>query len=341
MGSLGEGVGSGGGTILGSEAFVEWQAAQKGGLNKGEDYLFDPASDGLFLNLGRFNVLFITVRTAAAVLVDDTTGSTYDFPIGNYWLIGSYWCDAAFDGMGSAENCKIFATAFHTDLSATAQGVSGLNRQLQAYYGMNEAKMGNRLNVIDTSVGILVPTSGVARTVVGERIATSVPVGEQLESTDSLYNFSNSFSISAWYYQVLDNDLNYIASHTSISTNKYYLHTQSDSWNPKFAVQDSAFNVVVAEAGFTYNNGEWVFLVGVYDKAAGLVGISVNGATLVTQAISNPIIDLPDGTFKVGQIGVSTVDFYIDDVTVHGRALTQTEISMLYNGGNGRQFPYA
>lgn len=200
--------------------------------------------------------------------------------------------------------------------------------------------MGNRLNVIDNAVGVLVPTSGVTRTVASGRIATSVPVGEQLESTDSLYNFSNSFSISAWYYQVLDNDLNYIASHTSISTNKYYLHTQSDSWNPKFAVQDSAFNVVVAEAGFAYNNGEWVFLVGVYDQANGLVGISANGATLVTQPILNPILDLPGGTFKVGQIGVSTVDFYIDDVAIHSKALTQTEIELLYNGGNGQSFPF-
>lgn len=201
--------------------------------------------------------------------------------------------------------------------------------------------MGNRLNIIDTAVGALVPTSGVTRVVQDGRIATNVPVGEQLASILDLYNFSSSFSLSAWYYQTADNDINYIVAYELTGDYKYYLHVQSDSWNAKFTVQDDLTNGITAEFGASgYNNGEWVFLVGVYNAQAGTVGVSVNGATLVTEPISNPIIDKSGGTLYVGRSGNSTVDFYVDDICIHGRALTQTEIELLYNGGNGREFPF-
>lgn len=107
LGSLGEGVGSGRGTILGSEAFVEWRAAQQGGLVFKEDALYDPAVDQFF-DGWHYPVICMTVRTAAVIL-SAANGDTFDFPVGTYWLIGRYWAEAGFTGNAGGQ---VFATGF-------------------------------------------------------------------------------------------------------------------------------------------------------------------------------------------------------------------------------------
>lgn len=122
------------GYIFPESEFGDWLSAQQGGLVVGKDASFTAATDALFLGLGAFNALFITVRVAALKLTDDGTSSEYDIPVGNWWLVGSHWAESSFSGEGSGVGCTVYATAFHTTFTEAEQTLRGLNSELIGSY---------------------------------------------------------------------------------------------------------------------------------------------------------------------------------------------------------------
>jgi len=96
---------------------------------------------------------------------------------------------------------------------------------------------------------------------------------------------------------------------------------------------------VVADSGFTPTVSTWYHLVVTYDGTNTI--IYINGDLKVT---SNTAVQ--SGTSASCVMGIypgGTVEWYngiIDEVGIWSRALSSTEVTALYNSGNGLQYPF-
>lgn len=92
------------------------------------------------------------------------------------------------------------------------------------------------------------------------------------------------------------------------------------------------------DSGVTFNTTDWFFCVFVYD-GADQIGY-VNGVEKTRRTVS---LNTGTGNFTIGnypaQTGVSW-DGKIDEIGFWSRALTGAEITQLYNGGAGLQYPF-
>jgi hypothetical protein len=96
----------------------------------------------------------------------------------------------------------------------------------------------------------------------------------------------------------------------------------------------------------TYTNGiadtNWMFVVGVRDHTSDKINIYINGVpwgTPVTDATTGIIGPL---YLKLGTDQANTVPFhgYIDEFSIHTKALSNAEILELYNSGEGMTHPF-
>jgi len=96
----------------------------------------------------------------------------------------------------------------------------------------------------------------------------------------------------------------------------------------------SSFDV----SGGAFSTSTWYFIVSYHDSVNNLAGISVNAAAPVTSAFSLGLRSTTD-TFRIGsEGGINFMDGRIDQVGFWKRVLTPTEITQLYNGGNGLSY---
>jgi hypothetical protein len=85
--------------------------------------------------------------------------------------------------------------------------------------------------------------------------------------------------------------------------------------------------------------GTWYFLAAYHDSVNNVIGISLNGATVVTEPYAHGSYD-ENSAFRLGFDGSSFMDGLMEDVGFWKRVLTQSEIVELYNGGAGRTYDY-
>lgn len=103
-------------------------------------------------------------------------------------------------------------------------------------------------------------------------------------------------------------------------------------------IYDGSSASLVSKAN-TYNDGSWHHIVYVLDGATMYLyidNVSKSGSS-GSKAISNAQIAL--GYTKLNS--VQFMDGMLDEVGVWSRALTSDEISSLYNGGSGLQYPFS
>lgn len=88
--------------------------------------------------------------------------------------------------------------------------------------------------------------------------------------------------------------------------------------------------------------GTWYFIVVWHDADKDEIGISVNAGPPATQAHAGGVWD-SDSPFEIGRGTNPNLrwDGLIDEVGVWGRVLSSSEISELYNGGDGLAYPFA
>lgn len=109
-----------------------------------------------------------------------------------------------------------------------------------------------------------------------------------------------------------------------------------------FSIFDSTTgaNTATASTFGSPSTGTWYFLVGMVE--AGLVKISVNGGAFNTTAKS---VTIPDSAhaFYIGAQQPTPTFFWdgrIDALGIWKRALTSAEVTELYNGGAGKEYPF-
>ena len=228
--------------------------------------------------------------------------------------------------------------------TATATPGSGLLTNLYAYYKMDEANgsaldataggrnLANYGNPITSSAGKI----NSARVFPGSGGASLVG-----SSASDFSPGSNSFSFSFWVKLSATAGGGYegllAKSVVGPSNVEWMVYRDSDN-KLRFSVSSNGSTLTTVTWASALSTGTWYFVAGEWDGTN--IKLSLNGATFQTTSFSGPIHSNTQ-PLNMGLIGGSgnPLDGNIDEVGIWmGRALTQTEVGQLYNGGAGLPF---
>jgi len=91
----------------------------------------------------------------------------------------------------------------------------------------------------------------------------------------------------------------------------------------------------------TPTTGVWYHYVWVFTAASAQMEIFINGSTQTAATGSNTALGNNTIAFNIGtQAGGGLLDGGMDEVGCWSRALSSTEVTTLYNGGTGLQYPF-
>jgi hypothetical protein len=156
-------------------------------------------------------------------------------------------------------------------------------------------------------------------------------------------NLSGSFSFSCWAKpsdtQEAGADSWFIMGSRVSSYSNYWacLYILSNTSQYHFALYNGSQNPSL-QSGVSYSAGTWVHLVGVRDTSADKIRIYVNGDLKLEATDDTASVPSYD-SFRLGGQGDYDRQFkgVVDDARVYSKALTQEEITALYNEGNGTE----
>ncbi len=233
----------------------------------------------------------------------------------------------------------------------------GLHYQLISFWNMEEAS-GNR---VDSAPVTFYKSAANDLTAGGSPGNTTGKIGNAvslvLASSQALTVASNS---SLQMGSGVRCTIAFWVNFTTVATNQAILNKQNGGPVDEYRVilgitviggTQPGFQFGVSSAGTTYNanvsatnfgvisSGTWYFVVCQYDGTN--ISISVNNGTPNTTAFSADIFS-GAAQFNIGKSNLAVQNFVngiIDAVGIWKRVLNADEITYLYNGGNGRQWP--
>lgn len=159
-------------------------------------------------------------------------------------------------------------------------------------------------------------------------------------------SITGNCTICAWVNaESFGSNPNIIAAKYTTTGNQrsYRLNQTVTNGRPSFGVsQTGTAETASATWGSNLSTGTWYFVCGRYDGTN--VSISVNAGTPVTTAYSSGIFD-STAPFLLGaqldnDFSGTDYDGLIDSVSLWSRALTDDEVTTLYNSGFGRDYPF-
>jgi len=158
--------------------------------------------------------------------------------------------------------------------------------------------------------------------------------GTTIPASNSLTFGTNSFSIGLWFkaHEWQDTDGIYSAGATSNGTPGFSIRQTGTSGNLQFVVGNGTSRVV---AGSLVNSQEWVYAVGVVNRANNIIYLYINGKEVDAEDISSlsGSYDLAGndyiGTTPIG----NDFDGLIDHVKIYDYARTPAQIAYDYNRG--------
>lgn len=158
-------------------------------------------------------------------------------------------------------------------------------------------------------------------------------------SDASVLKPATNFSINLWIYPT-SFALNFIGLFDKYvgSTSGYAIDIQSSANKlPRFLIYNGANTNIIATTALAINT--WYMITATYDGAN--AKIYVNGILEATTSTSGSVVTGTDNP-TIGGDGVSTNLFTgnIDEVGFWNKPLISSEISQLYNGGKGLQYPF-
>lgn len=219
--------------------------------------------------------------------------------------------------------------------------LSDLTSSLVAYWPLNEAS-GNALDASGNG-RTLTETSGTIGTAAGNNgNARDFESGdsEWFEAADNTWNsITGSMTIAAWIKLESVGREHMIASKWNINQQSYQFRVTSANRASFGAGSTGANQTNATDTVFGDLAADtWYFVVGRFDSGAGQVSISVNAGTPTTSSFAGPIWDGTEA-FRIGDFGnndLSTFDGLIQHVGLWSRALSDAEVTTLYNAGVGR-----
>lgn len=170
------------------------------------------------------------------------------------------------------------------------------------------------------------------------------------DTTQAAFNITGSFSINAWI------KLDTSATQDIISN----VVTDSNTYGPLYKISTDSSSVIKAQtwassgsfldisSGVTASTGTW-YMVTFVKAADDDWRLYVNAGTPATSSSSRTLSVTGKDGFRIGagegtvgsRVPSSFFDGMVDECAVWTRALTGTEITELYNSGNGSQYPFS
>jgi hypothetical protein len=158
---------------------------------------------------------------------------------------------------------------------------------------------------------------------------------------DLHFSSSQSFTLALWARPSDQLSGRHLAGNDEYSIAQFAPNVGTDHIGWRWHVGQSDVEVVRA-----WTANEWVFIVGRYDADDNVLSISINGdvpSGLATASYTNsPGAGTED--FEIGKGPYASPGYYggrIDEVGLWGRALSDADVSELWNNGNGTSSPFA
>lgn len=161
---------------------------------------------------------------------------------------------------------------------------------------------------------------------------------EYLSSNNAVFKVGDEdFSFGGWYYPT-------VSSATSMGTMGVYNSTGN---NRAFllVLRNYEFQIVISSNGSSITTtsytgvipviNTWYFAVFVYDSVNNLVRVSVNGNTFHSIAHSGGAYASSTASFNLNNYSSIYGSCRIDSAFFYKKALTQAQVTALYNSGNG------
>jgi len=236
---------------------------------------------------------------------------------------------------------------------------SSLRTNLVEYWKLEEAS-GNRVGVngtILTPAGAHLPGQGAGKLGNGATFTalSTDNLGLAAASAGAFEPGFGSFSAQIWAnLTALGADRLMFGKQISNGVNSHFswrLNYQNSGTKLTFFIFDTAasFTPSASTAGIlTINAGQWYHLVGVVDWAAQVMMLYVNGKKIQTTTIPAGLIAVgigpaSDAELRVGNFGGTSngsPNGTLDAPAYWSRALTPSEVLLLWNNGNGREYPW-
>lgn len=228
---------------------------------------------------------------------------------------------------------------------------SSLINNLVAYWKLDETT-GTRTDIVsgnNLSESVTNILSGSGKIGVGRSVSLNGSTEYLLSSSNLLEINNESFTIMCWVFNKAFSDPaahGYIGkNNTSNNARSYILRYDTATTNYLLGLSAngiaSSLNLTASNFGSPaiYN---WHLLIGWWDKANSIAGISVNN-TVNTATYSAGIFNNTGTPFTIGAYANST--FYanalIDGCALWKRALSPAERLELWNGGYGIDYPFS
>jgi hypothetical protein len=162
---------------------------------------------------------------------------------------------------------------------------------------------------------------------------------EYLSSASADFDKGNeSFSFGCWVKQdthVVNAGI--IGKYNATGNNRSYMITTPASGTFRIVMSNDGTSAITLDsAGHTIT--EWNFVVGVYDSVNDLQKLSVNGSDFITATNTTGAYISSTADFVLGLQTTAYLDGQIDGAFFYDKALTQDQVTSLYNSGNGKAY---
>ena len=165
---------------------------------------------------------------------------------------------------------------------------------------------------------------------------------ESLSSISTDFNKGDEdFSFGCWVYPDDTTQNQLMSKFGNLSNRRSYLLLNNNSSFQFYVSNDGVLNTNVIKSFSPV--GSWNFVVAVHDSVNDEIKISVNASAFTTVAFSGGVYNDPSpvpfyiGRDESGQF----LDGKIDNAFFYDKALTQQEVTDLYNSGNGTNYANA
>lgn len=162
---------------------------------------------------------------------------------------------------------------------------------------------------------------------------------------DVAWGITTAFTFSAWIKTSTTGATQNILSRDNQPTRMWQFKVESSNNKINFIRFNSSNSVItnITSSG-TVTDGNWHHIVATFDNTVGSI-IYVDGSNVASDAVTTNQNNATSLGPTIGAIwnSVAWADFMngsIDAVYVWTRALSSSEVTSLYNGGTGLQYPF-
>lgn len=149
---------------------------------------------------------------------------------------------------------------------------------------------------------------------------------------------AGAFSVAGWIlvYSLSGAQYHTVLSKCDFAANNSFAVLYSNAGYWQFVVTSDGSSFVGSSIADTPTLGQWYFMAAVYDGAH--TKLSINDGAVTSAVFTGSIYD-GNAPLSILGTGSQNAGCLVDEVGFWGRALTPSEITDLYNGGDGLSHP--